>query len=179
MTPFCVVGTPRSRTTWFSRFLSHGDIHCAHEPSKLWSTDADIGIYFRPGFGAADSMLTLKWPQLLAAGVKLVAVVRPTDQVVASCLAAGLLMPEPTLAILRRIEAWLELLPPDVPRYAYAELTPAACAEIFERCAEYQCPPGWTDRWCDQSVQPNIPDIYREVATNIDGFVKLYNIKGF
>lgn len=122
-------------------------------------------------------MLTLKWRELLAAGVTLTAVVRPMDEVVASSIAAGLLVSPNAMAVLDAIYIQLAELPIDVPKYRFDQLAPEICAEIFQRCAGYECPKGRAEHWCAQIIEPDIREIMN--AADAERMTQFYNTKGF
>lgn len=169
--PFCLIGTPRSRTAWFARFLTHGAVRCEHEPSKFWRSDDDITEFFRPGVGAADSMLTLKWRELQERGVKMLAIVRPRGDVMQSALAAGI----PGVAsALDHILAQIDTLPPNVPRYDYRALTPKICREIFEQCVGVPCSAVWSATLCGTAVEADFASVLGEAKANSDGLRAFY-----
>lgn len=178
MRPFCVIGTPRSRTAWFAEFLSHGAVRCFHEPSKHWSVDADIAAFFQNDTGASDSMLTLKWRELLAAGVNLIAVERPVADVMQSATGAGMPSLDLATAILARICAAIGDLPDDVPRYGFDDLD-ASCGEIFARCHGYEPTSAWLDYWRGKKIEASLDDVAREASANIDGLMRFYNLEGY
>src|ERR1700733_5393023 len=171
--PFCIIGTPRSRTAWFAQFLTHGATLCMHEPSKHWSRDADLWAFFRrPNIGAGDSMLTLKWRTLRDAGVQMIAVVRPRDAILASALSAG--FPPESFSLIDRLCAVLDELPDDVPRYEFDALTAEACETIFERCTGNACPPPWLRHWMPTKVEADFAATLETVKANARGLASLY-----
>jgi hypothetical protein len=110
-----------------------------------------MAAYFASHIGASDSMLSLKWQELRKLGVTLVSVERPLVVVLHSFAQAGF----PTRGmwpLLVRLQEALDTLPPDVPRYHYADLSPAAVSAIFERCMDRPCPPVWLDEWWNRRV---------------------------
>lgn len=171
--PFCVIAAPRSRTAWFSRYLSHGGALCEHEPSRFFRGPEDVDRYFRPGIGAADTMLGLKWRELRAAGVRLIAIIRPKAEVVISLRGMGL--PDMSSApLLDRLYAELDALPDDVPRYSFAGINTAA-PEIFERLLGRKPPRVWTGIWTPKVIEADFQEIYRGMVANAAGFANFYS----
>lgn len=171
MTPFCIVGTPRSRTAWFAEFLSHGRVRCEHEPSKYWRDDADLRNYFREGVGAVDSMLTFKLPELIHAGVNVIAIVRPRREVERSIALAG--MPA-VPAILDSLYSVLGNCP--TPMYEFSELSDHTCGAIFARLLGYTCPPGWLRFMSSQNIQADYAHVRRAVTAN-PGFLSYFKLE--
>jgi hypothetical protein len=174
--PFCIIGTPRSRTAWFARFLSHGAVRCAHEPSRYWRDAGDIADYFRPDVGAADSMLTLKARELAAAGVNLVVVTRPLDDVLASFRRAGIPTPPPIADQVARLNEHIAALPAGLPRFEFAKLD-LACGDIFKLCIGYPCPVGWRGIWRHRRVEADFRQTLQAARANAAGLATFYNMK--
>jgi hypothetical protein len=66
MTPFFVLGTPRSRTAWLASFLSYQGRECVHEPCRFWcGIDSLRAACADDRFAASDSLLTLRWREIV------------------------------------------------------------------------------------------------------------------
>ena len=166
--PFCVLGTPRSRTTWLSRFLC-----CEHEPSVRFAGPEDIPRYFTEGRGAVDSMLTLRWRDVLAVpGIRVVAVERPLGEVIASAKRAG--MP-PGTVLLQRLYAALDELRSQVIVIPYKILEDPFALCLIQNYLTYQWPTHeWLDEWMNRRVEPDMMATMRAVAANAEGLRRLY-----
>lgn len=172
--PFCIIGTPRSRTAWFARFLSHGAVICEHEPSVQFTSLDDMRAYFRPDKAASDSMLTLKWPALHEMGVRLYAVVRPRQEVLESAMAAGLASAH-AVRVLDKIYRALECLPNEIPRCRYGALTIRTCAEIFEWCHGEAPPAAWLYQWYPTTVEADYSGVAARAHRNAAGLKSFYH----
>lgn len=174
MNTFAVLGTPRSRTAWFAKFLSYGDYVCEHEPSRHWSGPNDIREFFRPGLGASDSMLTLRWRDVIAIpDIRIVIVVRPLQEVIDSAKGVGL---DGRVVLLRIAAAIVDLAAdrPDIPIIPYGELTPQRCAAIFSYLLGVPCPDDWLQKWVSTEVLADIGKMWQDARANADGLRSLY-----
>jgi hypothetical protein len=87
MGKFVITGLPRSRTSWFAAYLTHGDTFCHHEAIHFGKP------MFMPGYthiGNADSGYPMhpKWAEELG-DHKVVVIHRDIDEVVASLAYVG------------------------------------------------------------------------------------------
>lgn len=90
MRPFLVLGLPRSRTAWLSRFLTYGDHVCGHDELRHCRSMDDVRAWFAQGcIGSAETAAAPFWRLFdqIAPGVQIVVVRRPVDQVVDSLMA--------------------------------------------------------------------------------------------
>jgi hypothetical protein len=165
MSAFCVLGTPRSRTTWLSRFLD-----CEHEPSRRWLDVEDIGAYFAAGGQCVDSGLTLHWRAVLASDARVIAVERPFDEVLKSTQNLGITQVE---WMLRRIYDAVEGLRAHVPVIPYGELN-ENLHNIYQFCTGRTCSQAHIDRWVPQVVEPDILAAIVAYLDNPIGATKLY-----
>ena len=60
---FIVCGYPRSRTKWFSEFLTYGNSKCLHEP--VFDKQSDLITFLKSQNGVSDSHLIMSWAELL------------------------------------------------------------------------------------------------------------------
>lgn len=172
--PFCIIGTPRSRTAWFAMFLSHGAVACEHEPSVQFTSDDDMRQWFAwPNRGACDSMLTLKWRELQAAGVRLFAIVRSRQEVLESAMKAGIASAG-AVRVLDRIYSEIRAQWEEVPRYAYSDLSPRTCSDIFCRIHGEAPPAAWLHHWCNTNVQADYSAVAAQAARNGPGLAAFY-----
>lgn len=158
MEPFCIIGTPRSRTTWFSKFLTYDGVICDHEPSKFWKNNDDMNAFFRAGRGAADSGLTLKRHELDRLGVKMIAIIRDADDVVKSLHRVGLFATRGLVNIFADRSSFAG----NIKIYDYNELD-YHLPEIFKWATGQDCPPNWLKKWQNTIVNPDIGTILNGV----------------
>jgi len=174
MRPFCIIGTPRSRTTWLSKFLTYGDTVCEHDPSMQFKTPKDIYDYFKPYKGAVDSGLTFLWRNVVAVPqIKVMAIKRPYDEVKASFERVEINdIPE---MVFTRYEAAFDAMKYEVPIFSYASLFDAAVVKkVFRWAIGEDCPDDWYERWTSTWVQPDISATVQAVQANADGMRQLY-----
>ncbi len=169
--PFCIIGTPRSRTAWLAQFLCHGHVWCEHEPSKGWGNLGDISRYFRENVGAVDSMLTLRWRELAEEGVRLLVVRRARAEVEKSAERAGL---GAAHSVLDAIYAELEKIPKTVLRFEYEKLDDRALNTIFFWATGTECPAVWLHYWRGKVIEADHEEVFRRAAANAAGLRNLY-----
>ena len=87
---FIVCGYPRSRTKWFSEFLTYGNSKCLHEP--VFDKQSDLITFLKSQNGVSDSHLIMSWAELLnqISDLKILLVRRPKHEVKASLNRIGL-----------------------------------------------------------------------------------------
>lgn len=173
--PFFVMGTPRSRTAWLARFLSHGDRQCLHEPSRYLRGHADlVELVNRPGAGASDSLLTFRWREVARArpDARFVVVRRPIDEVCESLGRIGLWHPR-LLRILENLNAVIDEMIEDacvlsLPFHALARRD--ACAAVFEHCLGVPMPDGHWEAWKDRNIQADPLAALNDASANADAW---------
>ncbi len=88
-----VTGYPRSRTKWFSEFLSTDTSKCLHEP--IFESYVDLFRFIKDGiFNLSDSSLILVWEQIaqISKDIKFVLVKRDRAEVEKSLATIGLMI---------------------------------------------------------------------------------------
>jgi hypothetical protein len=146
MKPFAVLGTPRSRTAWMARFLTYGGTYCYHEPSASFTGVESLRRFFKPGVGAVDSAMTLRWRDV-AKVARIVVVERDIEEVAQSALNVGL--PASSIPVLAHIskaidEIRLAKVATIIP---YDMLTDAVLRKLFEVLLGEPCPEWWLSKW--------------------------------
>jgi len=174
-TPFLVLGLPRSRTFWTSKFLAFNGRRVEHNQFVRYRTLNDIVHYFdHPNVGASDPAVGAIWRDLLPhlPDVR-VAVIRRS--------------PAEVLASLRKIGTEGEFMPRLLERYA-AELdalvatgrarafefallgTPSEAAALFEYCAEAPLDVFWWQVMGTRNLQsPEVSDPLAAKEACLDG----------
>lgn len=150
MAPFLVLGLPRSRTAWLSRFLSYGDWVCGHEELRHMRSIEDVATWFaQPCIGSAETAAAPWWRLLdrLAPGARILVVRRPVDDVVASLMRfPGLTYDLPRLhAHMRALDRKLDQIEARVPNVLSVRFCDLGredvCAKAFEHCLPYRHDP--------------------------------------
>ena len=88
--PFFILGLPRSRTYWLSKFLTYREWTCGHEELRHIRTMEDAKSWLsQPSTGSAETALAPFW-RLLPKDARLVIVRRPVAEVKDSLLRLSL-----------------------------------------------------------------------------------------
>lgn len=162
---FIVLGLPRSRTYWVSRFLSYGETECDHDPARHFTSRADAIDYLnRPGLAAVDTSLGLIWADIapkLDRSISVVVVHRAITDVAASH--RSLADRHPNNPILRQFlgvtgaafEAHAGKLW-DIPGWhiPYSALEKfLGCASLYTYCRDERLPVDWWTEMKDQRLE--------------------------
>lgn len=167
---FIVLGLPRSRTAWLSRFLTYKDHICGHEELRHCRSLDDVKTWLSmPHMGSAETSAAPWWRTLLrlAPDVRVVVVRRPVAEVVESLAAFGFdcAVMEP---IMRRLDAKLDQVVKRVPgvlEVAFNDLNEeATCQAVFEHCLPYEFDRKHWQKWAGQNVQCDMRELVRYVA---------------
>jgi hypothetical protein len=172
--PFCIIGTPRSRTTWLSKFLTYEDVVCEHDPSMQFKELRDIPAYFKANRGAVDSGLTFLWRNVVAVPqIKVLAIKRPYDEVRASF--KRIKIEDIPDMVFTRYEAAFDAMKYEVPIFSYSSLfDPVVVKKVFKWAIGEDCPDAWYERWTSTYVQPDISMLVAAAKKNLDGIRQLY-----
>ena len=153
--PFIVLGLPRSRTTWLSKFLSYGGFVCGHEELRHMRSFADVRAWLsQPMTGSAETAAAPYWRLLakMAPAARVIIVRRPVEDVAESILriqtfGAGTFEREGLTRAMRFLEAKLIRAAhrlPNVLVVNYADLErEETCAAVFEHCLPFKHDPAW------------------------------------
>ncbi len=180
-TSFVVLGLPRSRTAWFSRFLTYRDWYCGHEQLRYMRSLGDVRAWLsQPNTGTAETGAAPFWRifQKYSPGIKILTVRRPIEEVVHSLMNAGLAADHKTLthmvtALDRKLDQ-VEGRMPNVLSVKYHELAQEnVCAAAFEHCLPYSHDSEWFKALTDLNVQINFQALVRYVNANIGSLNKL------
>ena len=171
--PFLILGLPRSRTAWLSKFLSYGPWICGHDELRHCRTLEDVTSWFmQPYIGSAETLGAPWWrlvPKLVP-GCRVLVVRRPVAEVVDSVLRLGI----PTdqrpglLQRLRTADAKLDQVEARLPRVVtvrYQDLAqPETCREVFEHCLEMPFDLAWWQYWNSIRVEADTRAVLRHFA---------------
>lgn len=170
MTPFLVLGLPRSRTAWLARFLSYGDWICGHEELRHMRSMGDVKTWlFQPCIGSCETAAAPFW-RLIPEGTRVVTVRRAPAEVVASLMAIpGLDFNEAMLArVVRRLDHKLDQIEaryPGVLSVRYEHLVQEeTCASVFEHCLPYAHDPLWWASLSPINIQCDIRAMMRHAV---------------
>lgn len=141
--PFLVLGLPRSRTAWLSRFLTYGDWVCGHEQIRHLRSLGDVRAWYsQPCIGSAETEAA-RWWRLLdkyAPNARIVVVRRPVDAVIDSLSRLGM-GADAIAPAMRSLDAKLDQVQArmrNVLSVPFDDLRcEDACAAIFEHCLPY------------------------------------------
>lgn len=180
--PFMVVGLPRSRTAWFSRFLSFGEQVCVHEPSLRWTKHEDLKRWLARNEGGSDSMLTWLAHEARKAqpDMPLVVIRRNRGDVLDSLKRLHYAKESYLPYYLMRLDQRLDEIEDELPCYSTnfsALASPAVCGAIFKYCLGQRMPLVWWMRWKDENVQADIPETLKVLRENVEGIKSVYGEK--
>lgn len=162
--PFVVLGMPRSRTFWISRFLSQPDRPCEHDPSVNFRSVQDVRDYFsNPNAAASDTALCRIWARMDLPRVTVVVVHRALPEIVASLRRCGIVptgLEEPWWAL--RSLGGLHINAEDWEDQQIAE-------DIYRYCTGNRPPPNRWDNLIGQNLQCDPVTVMRAAAANVAG----------
>jgi hypothetical protein len=164
--PYMVFSAGRSRTMWLSAFLTYGICVCHFEATaKVSSLQEVLTMLSIPGMGAAETLAAPAWPLLLTAEPRLRVVVvrRPTEEILASLVAATRDQIQLDLEKLRHLLAYVRRaldklsLQPQTLTVDFSELAQeATCVAIFEHCLPYKHDSGWWKFIAAKNINPDV-----------------------
>jgi len=146
---FLILGLPRSRTFWLSRFLSYGTHHCGHEEIRHLRGMADVESWFAQDDTGSAETAGAPWWRLIPADVRVAVIRRPPSDVIDSLMRIdGVTYDRAVLErSIGRLDAKLDQIEarrPGVLSVSFDSLDyEAVCARVFEHCLPYRHDPGW------------------------------------
>lgn len=161
MPPFIVLGLPRSRTYWLSRFLSYGSWHCGHDELQYCRSLDDVKTWFKqPDIGTVETAAAQFW-RLLPKDAKIVTVRRPVEDVLDSVMrilpVCDMAAMDKTLRAVDRKLDQVEARILGVMRVEFSDLTrESGCAKVFQHCLPYPHDHDWWASWNAQRVSGNL-----------------------
>lgn len=180
--PFIIMGLPRSRTFWLSKFLTYGEWHCGHEELRHARTMDDVKSWFsQPGTGTVETSAAPWWRIIRNEypEVRVVTVRRPVDDVVNSLVRAGFdrgLMAHATRRMDQKLDQ-IECRVPGVMSIQFADLADeAVCARVFEHCLPYPHDLAWWSGIAPLNLQINMPALFRYYEAHYSQLLKLASI---
>lgn len=180
ITPFVILGSPRSRTAWLAEFLSWGGWTVHHEPSVHFKHISDIKPFLIPNVGIVDSMLTLRWRDILRIrpDTRIAIVWRPQRDVLTSVskIAPGADL-EPVAAILGLLWAEVQAMRQeiDVPLFLFDDLRRRGTMDTLERyCTQRSTGSKRWREWKDINIQKNLGHTSEIMQANIEGVMRVF-----
>ena len=195
--PFVILGTPRSRTAWLAKFLAFEGRRVLHEPSTDFRSVNDLYALLEDRLlaGISDSMLTLRWRDVVNAApeARIVVVFRPHDEIMMSLTHlficnSGQQSAEPldhrireyqrrVDRLLHQIATAIDEMSASVPvlTVPFSALDAEATADlVFRYCIREPLPPEWWHAWRGENVQADFGASLARAAANAEGLRAVY-----
>ena len=164
---FLIMGLPRSRTAWLSRFLTYGDWFCGHDELRHMRSLQDVRSWLaQPCTGTVETNAAPWWrlAQKYAPDAKIVVVRRPIDEIVDSMRRVSATADRAQICRLDRKLEQIERRIEGVLSVTFADLTrEEVCAKVFEHCLPYPHDPAWWAQMDRTNVQIHMPALVRYV----------------
>ena len=183
--PFFVLGLPRSRTFWLSKFLTYREWTCGHEELRHIRSFEDAKSWMtQPFTGSAETALAPFW-RLIPPDTRLVIVRRPVEEVKDSLLRlnlgdGGSFDPAALDRLLKRTDAKLDQIAarwPGTLEVSFDALHhETVCAQIFEHCLPYGFDADWWRLVSQFNLQASMPALMRHhkaFGPQLDRFSKI------
>ena len=184
--PFFILGLPRSRTFWLSKFLTYREWTCGHEELRHIRTMEDAKSWLsQPFTGSAETALAPFW-RLLPKDARLVIVRRPVAEVKDSLLRlslgdGGAFDPIALDGLLKRADAKLDQIEarwqgPIIEVRFDGLNSETACKAIFEHCLPYDFDRAWWNAFSPVNLQCDMQEIMRHsraFAPQMSRFAKI------
>ena len=184
--PFFILGLPRSRTYWLSKFLTYREWTCGHEELRHIRTMEDAKSWLaQPFTGSAETSLAPFW-RLLPKDARLVIVRRPVSEVKDSLLrlnlgGSGAFDPIALDGLLKRLDAKLDQIEArwrgPIIEVQFAGLSSeTACKAVFEHCMPYEFDAEWWQTVSQFNLQCDMRALMRHskaFAPQMERFAKI------
>lgn len=147
--PFLVLGLPRSRTYWLSRFLTYREFACGHDQAPYLRSLADVKSWLAQDCVGSAETSVVRWWKLakhFRPGLRIVVVRRPVEEAVESVMRLDMygvcnFNRKKLTTEFHRMDRALNRIEEecsDMMSVGYADLQDeAVCAAIFEYCLPY------------------------------------------
>ena len=174
MTPFLILGLPRSRTAWASRFLTYGPWACGHDELRRVRGLDDVKSWLsQPYTGSAETAAAPFWRLALhlRPDLRIVTIRRNPEEAAESAVRAGLTADlDATVRLFRRLDHKLgqvEKRVLGVRSYRFEGLSKEdVCADLFEHCLGLKHDPVWWSHWDRVNVQISVSELLRYIVAH-------------
>ena len=172
MSPFLVLGLPRSRTYWLSRFLTYGRYSCGHEHGRFLRTLQDARSWLAQDcVGSAETSVGRWWKlaRHLRPDLRILVVRRPVDECVDSIMRLDMegvctFDRVRVTAEFARIDRALDRVEREdgVISVRFRDLNlEHICAAAFEHCLPYEHDHDHWQALADTNLQASMPSLMR------------------
>lgn len=162
---FIILGLPRSRTAWLSRFLSYWDWHCGHDELRHMRSLGDIKTWLtQPNTGTVETAAAPWWRLMLkyAPDAKIITVRRPVEEVIESVERLGITGTDTVMRAIDRKLDQIERRIPGVMSVKFSDLADeTVCAKLFEHCLPYRHDPEHWRKLDAENIQIDMPALIR------------------
>lgn len=178
--PCLVIGTPRSRTAWLSACLSTPGRVFRHEPAVEWTAPSDLHAFFADDRAAAcDSSLSLFWREIMTQrpDTRLVVVLRPVEQVMASFIKLGVPVSVATWDLVRRVHAEASEASQRGRTFlaSFDDLSSnLVCSNLYRHVHGVVPPVGWISHWQAMNVQRDWRKQFAAIGRNAAGVAAVF-----
>lgn len=173
MPPFLLLGLPRSRTAWLSRFLTYGNWFCGHDELRCMRQLEDVKSWLaQPNTGTVETAAAPFWRLALhlRPDLRIVTIRRDPDEAARSAVRAGLgddlgLM----TALMHRLDRKLGQIErrTGCRSFRFEDLAREdVCADLFEHLLPYRHDAAHWRALDQENVQINVPALNRYVRAH-------------
>ena len=174
MTPFVIIGTPRSRTAWLARFLSYRGRTCFHEPSLRFNSEGCLGNFLaNDSAAAADCMMSFmaRDIRMLRPDCIIVSVRRPLSEIYESFAKLGISVPSWYLEMMDADAASADV---DLAVNFHELNTEATCQSVFETCLNQPMDRAWWLHLKDENIQSDVHETLRLIMRDNDRLAAVF-----
>ena len=185
MKPFLVLGLPRSRTAWLSRFLTYGDVICGHDELRHCRSMDDVRSWFAQGLvGSAETAAAPFWRLFdkIAPDVQIVVVRRSVEDVVESLMALPGVVFDMVLLTheMRKLDRKLDQIEARADNVLSVQfddlVNEATCRAVFHHCLPHEWNQAHWQFWAPVNVQCDFRAVVRYVEAHRTQLGKLTRI---
>lgn len=174
---FIILGLPRSRTAWLSRFLSYREWYCGHDELRHMRGLSDIQTWLTQPFTGTVETNAAPWWRLIekfAPDAKIVTIRRPVEDVLESLGKIGITSIDETIRKADRKLDQIEHRIAGVTSIQFSDLAREdVCASLFESCLPYRHDHDWWRALDAENVQIHTPALLRYCAAFLPQLQKL------
>jgi len=175
VTPFLILGLPRSRTYWLSRALSYGGWHCGHDELRHVRSLDDVTAWLsQPMTGTVETAAAPFW-RLIPANVRVVVVRRNPADVMDSL--SRVMSGADAACRVRYLDAKLDQIErrrQGALSVRFEDLDDEATAKrLFEFCLPFAFDAPWWEKMRAQNLQTDFPALVRYCRAYLSPLTKV------